>query len=63
MSVFDRILAPLRPAARPPRIAMFGQGLETSTSGIVREIMWGQSSPFEVAGLVSGIHGMSVLAS
>jgi hypothetical protein len=58
-SFFAKLLAPLR-SKRVPRIAMFGQGLESSTSGIVNELMWGERTPFQVAGLVPGVQGRLV---
>ena len=53
-SLMSRLIASV---SSPPRVAMFGQGLEASTSGIVRDLMWGNATPFTVDGLTPGING------
>ena len=55
-SLFSMLVSPFV-SKHVARVAMFGQGLETSTSGIVRELMWGPSTPFRVTGLLPGQQG------
>jgi len=33
---------------------MFGPGLESDTKGLVRQLLWDSTSPFEVAGMFPG---------
>lgn len=37
-----------------PRVVMFGPGLESETSGIVKKIFSGPTSPFMVKGMFPG---------
>ena len=56
-SLFARLLTQFRPAPQLPRVAMFGQGLESSTSSIVNELLWGANTPFSVTQLFPGMEG------
>lgn len=33
---------------------MFGPGLESDTKGLVRQLLWDKTSPFEVTGMFPG---------
>ncbi|XP_028404545.1 F-box only protein 4-like [Dendronephthya gigantea] len=39
----------------PPRVQMFGPGLEASTSGLVHKLLWNEISPFCVQDMFSGL--------
>jgi len=39
---------------KSPRLVMFGPGLESDTKGLVRQLLWDSTSPFEVAGMFPG---------
>lgn len=39
---------------QPPRVVMFGPGLESDTSQIVRALLWNDTSPFKVTGMFPG---------
>ncbi|CAB4030740.1 F-box only 4-like [Paramuricea clavata] len=39
----------------PPRVQMFGPGLEASTSGLVHKLLWNEISPFRVQNMFSGL--------
>ncbi|XP_013392753.1 F-box only protein 4 [Lingula anatina] len=44
----------LMPSRKPPMVAMFGPGLESSTSKIVRRIIQDKATPFKVTGMFPG---------
>ena len=39
---------------KSPRLVMFGPGLESDTKGLVRQLLWDSTSPFEVTGMFPG---------
>ena len=39
---------------RPPRVVMFGPGLESDTSQLVQALLWNSDSPFKVTGMFPG---------
>lgn len=39
---------------RQRRLVMFGPGLESKTSSVVHQLLWGKMSPFQVTGMFPG---------
>ncbi|KAL9951009.1 hypothetical protein ACROYT_G043595 [Oculina patagonica] len=39
---------------KSPRLVMFGPGLESDTKGLVHQLLWDSTSPFEVTGMFPG---------
>ena len=39
----------------PPRVVMFGPGLESNTSSLVHKLLWDDVSPFQVQHMFSGL--------